>query len=124
MLIHANLWIIPTFRKLLQVVTSLTDSPQNIDKNFLAAISSFDKIDMDLDLQVKTIFSELNKRFFVNKLSDVRLELSSRMKKCAGIYYPPKKSGDLSVIRLNKTMLSERSHSELMQTVAVSGNSF
>lgn len=79
---------------------------------------------MEFELQVKTIFGELDKRFFVNKLSDVKLEMSSRMKKCAGIYYPPKKSGDLSVIRLNKTMLSERSYIEVMQTLAVSGNSF
>ena len=59
--------------------------------------------------------------FFENKLNNVIIELSTKMKSGAGIFYPPsKKHGNQAVIRLNKPLLALRSRKDLIDTLLVS----
>lgn len=74
---------------------------------------------MNFEAKLKLKFSELNKRFFGNKLNDVKLEFSDRMKNAAGIFYPPRKHQNCCQIRLNRSMLSLRSDKEQMETLLV-----
>lgn len=74
--------------------------------------------------KVKDKFDEFNKRFFNNKLVDVKLEFSDNMKNSAGIFYPPQKQQNFGRIRLNRPMLSMRSDKERMETLLVRNTSF
>lgn len=78
---------------------------------------------MDLALKIRKYFIEYNKRFFDNKLQNLKIEFSDKMTSSAGIFYPPKKPENCSVIRLNQPMLLLRSDKELMETLLVSYNS-
>lgn len=74
-----------------------------------------------MEVTVISLFNRYNKKYFQNKLDDVKLELSTKMKSGAGIFYPPsKKHGNRAVIRLNKTLLSLRTRKDLIDTLLVS----
>lgn len=72
---------------------------------------------------VNSLFNLFNHEYFQNKLDDVKLELSTRMKSGAGIFYPrSQKHGNRAVIRLNKPLLALRTKKELTDTLLVSFN--
>lgn len=67
------------------------------------------------------LFQIYNQMYFENKLNNVIIELSTKMKSGAGIFYPPsKKHGNQAVIRLNKPLLALRSRKDLIDTLLVS----
>jgi len=79
---------------------------------------------MDLEIKTKKRFIEFNRRFFDNKLAQVVLEFSDKMKVSAGMFYPPSKVSSSSRIRLNRQMLSMRSDKEVIATLLVRNSSF
>lgn len=76
-----------------------------------------------MDAIINNLFNLFNHEYFQNKLDDVKLELSTRMKSGAGIFYPrSQKRGNRAVIRLNKPLLALRTEKELIDTLLVSFN--
>lgn len=75
---------------------------------------------MKFELTIQTYFQDFNQRFFGNKLKDVKLEFSSRMKNSAGVFSTKKIPGKSGTIRLNKPLLSSRSDKEVKETLLVS----
>lgn len=63
------------------------------------------------------LFDEYNKRFFEDKLSNVEVLWSNRMKLSAGVYNP-----NLDKIILNLNLLSSRSEKEVKETLLVRSN--
>ncbi|CAO1416150.1 unnamed protein product [Diamesa tonsa] len=64
------------------------------------------------------LFNNFNHDYFQNKLDDVKLELSTRMKTGAGIFYPrSEKRGNRAVIRLNKPLLALRTRKDLIDSL-------
>lgn len=74
-----------------------------------------------MEATVTNLFNHYNHVYFENKLENVKLELSTKMKSGAGIFYPRSKMhGNQAVIRLNKPMLALRTRKELIDTLLVS----
>lgn len=79
---------------------------------------------MALIEKTKIYFREFNELFFNNKLNNVRLEFSDKMRNSAGIFYPARNQEKFAKIRLNHPMLSIRSDKEIMETLLVRSASF
>lgn len=79
---------------------------------------------MNFEKKIQNYFREFSERFFDNKLHNVKLEFSGRMKNSAGIFYPSGKQGSSCKIRLNRPMLLLRSDKEAMETLLVRRNMF
>ena len=70
---------------------------------------------------ITDMYNQFNHEYFLNKLDDVELEFSTRMKTGAGIFYPrTEKRGNRAIIRLNKPLLALRTRNEIIDTLLVS----
>lgn len=74
---------------------------------------------MDLEIKTKKRFGEFNRRFFHNKLTQVQLEFSDKLKVSAGMFYPPTKKNSSIRIALNRPMLMMRNDEEVNATLLV-----
>lgn len=78
---------------------------------------------MNFETKIDEYFKHFNERFFDKKLLQVKLELSSKMKSSAGIFYPKRKSEKFARIRLNHRLLENRTDKEIMETLLVRNTS-